>query len=143
MTNLITLFTQYADKSSIDEATDGYYGFKFLESYDPGQTKVGDTVEYTEATKWTNVDTTLLKVEDDIYRFIPVNSIGGDEGGGELVERVVAVIKCTRGNEGTLMGYVKLCGYYESYNGIEWDSETEWEVVTPKPYTAYNWEAIK
>lgn len=141
MTNLITLFTQYADKSSIDEATDGYYGFKFLESYDPGTTKVGDIVEYTMSNTWTKIDDVLLKVEDDAYVCITIHSVGGGEGEGELVERVVAVIKCTRGNEGTLMGYVKLCGYYESYNGIEWDSETEWEVVTPKPYTAYNWTA--
>lgn len=139
MTNLITLFTQYADKSSIDEATDSFYGFKFTESYDPGTTKVGDTVDYTVSNTWTKIDDALLKVEDDTYLFITVHSVGGGEGEGEHVERVVAVIKRTSGSEGILMGYVKLGGYYDSYNGVEWDREDEWEVVTPEPYTAYNW----
>ena len=139
MNQLIKLFCDYADQSSLSEAVDEWKTFT-LPKIDLSTLSVGDVVQYF-ATKSVNVDEALLKVDGDVYRFASVHFLGGGEGEGERVERVVAVIKCTSGSEGILMGYVKVTGYYESYNGIEWDSSDEWQVVTPKPYIAYDWVA--
>ena len=53
-----------------------------------------------------------------------VHRIGGGEGEGEYVERVVDFT-----NNGDNI-FVRILGHYESYNGIEWDDSAE--VVYPR-----------
>ena len=56
-----------------------------------------------------------------------VNSKGGSEGGGEYVERVMAVFKkgCKKP-----VAYLRVTGYYESYSGTE--SNNDWCFVYPR-----------
>lgn len=50
---------------------------------------------------------------------------GGGEGGGEHVERVFSV----NGTEGPV-SYLRVTGYYQSYNGTDWNDD--WELVEPR-----------
>lgn len=58
-----------------------------------------------------------------------VHSEGGFEGGGDYVERVFAI---TDGDQD--VAYVRLIGYYSSYNGTSWGDDDP-EVVYPKEVT--------
>lgn len=57
-----------------------------------------------------------------------VHSEGGGEGEGDYVERVMAV-----NIDGEVVSYVRVTGYYESYNGTEWNGD--WELVEPREVT--------
>lgn len=70
------------------------------------------------------------------YWFCLVDSEGGGEGEGEHVHRIVAVFKYGEPAD-SLVGLVKVTGFYSSDSGIEWD--TEYNEVTPKPKTVIEW----
>lgn len=79
---------------------------------------------------------TKCEMEYDGVGAFVISSEGGSEGEGEHVERIFAVVNMTQRK---VMGYVKVGGYYASYDGTTWDEECDWSQVTPKAYTAYNW----
>ncbi len=63
-------------------------------------------------------------LDEDIFgKTEVVHEEGGREGGGEYVERVVHFVDHNV--------YIKLEGYYSSYNGTEYD-DSDYEEVRPK-----------
>lgn len=70
------------------------------------------------------------------YWFCIVDSEGGGEGEGEHVHCIVAVFKYGEPAD-SLVGLVRVTGFYCSHNGTEWD--TEYNEVSPKPKTVIEW----
>lgn len=76
-------------------------------------------------------------IDDELFRditFALVHEEGGSEGGGEDVERVIEVKQ-----NGKLLGYVQIDGYYQSYNGTDWNEPRQFIEVFPvvRPTTYY------
>jgi hypothetical protein len=63
-------------------------------------------------------------------------SEGGGEGDGSHVERVMTV-----NIDGKVEAYVRATGYYESYNGTEWNSG--WELVEPREVVVTQYFPVK
>lgn len=66
-----------------------------------------------------------------------VHSQGGGEGEGEYVERVFAV----KDEKDEALHYLKITGYYSSYNGTDWDDK--WEEVEPYEVTVIKYKKKK
>lgn len=66
-----------------------------------------------------------------------VHSQGGGEGEGEYVERVFAV----KDEKDEVLHYLKITGYYSSYNGTDWDDK--WEEVEPYEVTVTKYKKKK
>ena len=56
---------------------------------------------------------------DKLTNFKMVHSVGGCEGGGENVERILKVTSPSSGN----IAYIRATGWYSSYEGTEWDTD--------------------
>ena len=84
---------------------------------------------------------TFLKSRVKGHVGIVVEAAGGYEGDGESVERVVAVFKVLEevgdslilDNANRKLGC--MCGYYNSYEGTEWDSMDELQDIVASPVT--------
>lgn len=100
----------------------------FVEAYllDHGEAAwplLGD-VKQIKLNKWTPSHATV-----DGYYLCVVNSIGGGEGGGEHVERIIAAYKLIESTDDRIVfdtsdaSFCKLTGFYSSYDGIDWDED--------------------
>ena len=74
---------------------------------------------------WRN--TVSATIDGAMYDFTLVKSEGGEEGGGEYVERVIEVSRNTE-----VLGFVMINGYYMSYDGTSFDSSDEFSIVKPE-----------
>ena len=97
------------------------------------------------------IEETGSTMQVDGYSLREVYSKGGGEGGGESVIRVWAVVKgATRKkpskhdreyktmpslntDDGEVVAHIRARGFYESYNGTEWDDDAEF--VFPQEIT--------
>lgn len=85
-----------------------------------------DDFEWRDFLSGWSSDTAWVRVGDS-YCLKLVHSVGGGEGEGELVERVIKV-----STHRDVLGYVQINGYYMSYDGTTWDDPSEFEIVYPK-----------
>lgn len=105
----------------------------FVEEYllDHGEAAwplLGD-VKQIKLNKWTRVHASHATV--DGYYLCVVNSIGGGEGGGDHVERIIAAYKLIESTDDRIVfdtsdaSFCKLTGFYSSYEGTDWDEDLE------------------
>lgn len=103
----------------------------FVEEYllDHGEAAwplLGD-VKQIKLNKWTRVNASHATV--DGYYLCVVHSIGGGEGGGDHVERIIAAYKLIESTYDRIVldtsyaSFCKLTGFYSSYDGIDWDED--------------------
>ena len=103
----------------------------FVEEYLPyhGESAwplLGD-VKQISMNKWTR--TYVQSASIDGYYLCVVNSIGGGEGGGEHVERIIAAYKLIESTDDRIVfdtsdaSFCKLTGFYSSYEGTDWDED--------------------
>jgi hypothetical protein len=109
-----------ADTSGLDLATlarTNARGFldAFLEALG-GEISASDVYEIEELTDTDRADNIYIEL---------VDSEGGSEGEGEYVHRVWAV---KNGNE--TLSHIRVTGYYQSYNGTEYNDD--WTLVVPR-----------
>lgn len=100
------------DLLNIDEGNAG------IDEYDVVKTLLGERLRYENSTMSVGGITLSL-----------VEEVGGREGGGESVVRVVKVTDDT----GLTVTFLRMGGYYASYEGTEWDNDVE--VVYPREVT--------
>lgn len=110
-----------ADSSDLDLATLARINAReflqaFLEKLGDGldTTNVGDIEELNSGDSVDGIHIELVHEE------------GGHEGGGEHVERVFAIH--APGHE--ILGYMRVTGYYASYNGTDYNDD--WTLVAPR-----------
>jgi len=75
-----------------------------------------------------------MLIDGQKFIFYLADKVGGYEGEGEYVSRVVAVF--TEQNE--CVGYVQVLGFYTSDNGTEWD--TDFVEVEPYVKRVIDWK---
>ncbi len=83
------------------------------------------------------VNTISCVNDDSTYLLSLVKSEGGDEGGGEYVERVIRVDA-----NGEILGYVMINGYYMSYDGTTYDDSSEFTTVEPHEVTVIQYRQL-
>ena len=66
-----------------------------------------------------------------------VDSEGGGEGDGSYVHRIMGVFKSGKKKP---LSYLRITGYYESYNGTEYNDD--WEFVEPREVKVIQYFAV-
>lgn len=110
------------------------------------------------------IEESINSIQADGYSLREVYSKGGGEGGGESVIRIWAVIQgATRkkrtkddiewgipaslNNDGEVVAHIRVRGFYESYNGTEWDDGAEFvfpqEVTVTKYFNKAELKKVK
>jgi hypothetical protein len=72
---------------------------------------------------------------------INVHEEGGCEGGGDHAEKMFGIfaVDADLNINPVPLSYFAVYGYYDSYNGTEWNSYDEWKFVAPKAKTVIDW----
>lgn len=100
-------------------------GRQFLSAFLEGLAEQadGETLSTSDVYEIEELDSTAIV--DGIHLEL-VHSEGGHEGDGEHVERVMAIHQLGNG----ILGYIRVTGFYQSYNGTEYNDD--WTLVEPR-----------
>lgn len=114
----------------------GFLENGYIEDYDYEQD--GDDVDEDEDEEKKEKRDAEIKAKIEALNLVLVHEVGGSSGDGESVERVF-MHKDVQKN-GTELVYIRLTGFYSSYEGTSWDDDIERvqpEVITATIYTKY------
>lgn len=126
--NVIELLTKAAETVDPDLTVSTFVEEYLLDHDEAAWPLLGD-VKQISLNKWTRVNASHATV--DGYYLCVVNSIGGGDGGGEYVERIIAAYKLIEVSDDMVVfdtsdaSFCKLTGFYCSHEGIDWDEGLE------------------
>lgn len=126
--NAIELVTKAAETVDPDLKVSTFVEEYLLDHDEAAWPLLGD-VKQIKLSEWARVCVSQATV--DGYYLCVVNSIGGGEGGGEYVERIVAAYKLIEATDDMVVfdtsdaSFCKLTGFYCSHEGIDWDEDLE------------------
>lgn len=100
----------------------------------PDETELGFTTVPQSQTSQIQNNPQYVVVDGQKFIFYLADGIGGREGEGEYVSRIVAVF--TEQND--CIGYVQVTGFYTSDEGTEWD--TDFVEVEPYVKRVIDWK---
>lgn len=114
----------------------GYLENDYIEDYDYEQD--GDELDEDESDEAREARETEIKKKIEELNLILVHETGGHEGGGESAERVFLHKDVSKNGVDKI--YIRITGFYSSYEGTNWDEDIERvqpETVVATIYTKY------
>lgn len=126
--NVIELLDKAAEIADADMNVSTFVEEYLLDHGEAAWPLLGD-VKQISLNKWTR--TYVQSASIDGYYLCVVNSIGGGEGGGEHVERIIAAYKLIESTDDRIVfdtsdaSFCRMVGFYSSYEGTDWDEDLE------------------
>ena len=124
--SVIELLNKAAEIADADMNVSTFVEEYLLDHDEAAWPLLGD-IKQISLNKWTRGNASRATV--DGYYLCVVNSIGGGEGGGEHVERIISAYKLIESTDDRIVfdtsdaSFCKLTGFYSSYDGIAWDED--------------------